>query len=78
MGNMIYPPPKLSEDKSDYIEVLKSLIEKYPNEITLVTLGPLTNIGKFIKEYPDLFLKLKNIVIMGGASTTVGNVTPAA
>ena len=78
MGNMNYPSPKLSEDKSDYIEVLKSLIEKYPNEITLVTLGPLTNIGKFIKEYPDLFLKLKNIVIMGGASTTVGNVTPAA
>jgi purine nucleosidase len=78
MGNMNYPPPQLSEDKSDYIEVLKSLIEKYPNEITLVTLGPLTNIGKFTEEYPDLFLKLKNIVIMGGASTTVGNVTPAA
>ena len=78
MGNMNYPSPEISEDKSDYIEILKSLIEKYPNEITLVTLGPLTNIGKFTTKYPDLFLKLKNIVIMGGASTTVGNVTPAA
>ena len=34
--------------------------------------------ANFIKKYPESFLKLKNIVIMGGASNTVGNVTPAA
>ena len=78
MGNMNYPTPKLEETNEDFIEVLNNHINQYPNEITLVTLGPLTNVANFIKKYPESFLKLKNIVIMGGASNTVGNVTPAA
>ena len=78
MGNMNYPDPTLQEVDKNYIEVLNSLISEFPTEITLVTLGPLTNVAQFINEYPDTFLKLKNIVIMGGAATTVGNVTPAA
>ena len=78
MGNMNYPAPKLQETNEDFIEVLNNHINQHPNEITLVTLGPLTNVVNFIKKYPDSFLKLKNIVIMGGASNTVGNVTPAA
>ena len=78
MGNMNYPAPKLQETNEDFIEVLNNHINQHPYEITLVTLGPLTNVANFIKKYPDSFLKLKNIVIMGGASNTVGNVTPAA
>jgi len=78
MGSMNYPAPKLQETNEDFIEVLNNHINQHPNEITLVTLGPLTNVANFIKKYPDSFLKLKNIVIMGGASNTVGNVTPAA
>ena len=78
MGNMNYPVPKLQETNEDFIEVLNNHINQHPDEITLVTLGPLTNVANFIKKYPDSFLKLKNIVIMGGASNTVGNVTPAA
>ena len=78
MGNMNYPAPKLQETNEDFIEVLNNHINQHPNEITLVTLGPLTNVANFIKKYPDSFLKLKNIVIMGGASNTVGIVTPAA
>ena len=78
MGNMNYPAPKLQETDEDFIEVLNNHINQHPEEITLVTLGPLTNIANFIKRYPESFLKIKNIVIMGGASNTVGNVTPAA
>ena len=78
MGNMNYPAPKLQETDEDFIEVLNNHINQYPDEITLVTLGPLTNVANFIKRYPESFLKIKNIVIMGGASNTVGNVTPAA
>jgi purine nucleosidase len=78
MGGMNYHEPKHPETGEDFIEVLRGLVHEHPNEITLVTLGPLTNIGNFITKYPDSFLMLKNIVIMGGASNTVGNVTPAA
>ena len=78
MGNMNYPDPKVTENKSDYKEVLNTLINRYPNEITVVTLGPLTNLGQFVLDYPESYQKIKDIYIMGGASTTVGNVTPAA
>ena len=78
MGNMNYPAPMLQETDGDFIDVLNNHINENPDEITLVTLGPLTNVANFIKKYPESFLKLKNIVIMGGASNTVGNVTPAA
>ncbi len=78
MGNMNYPDPKIEENKEDYKDVLNSLIQQNPHEITLVTLGPLTNIANFIKKYPEAFQNIKNIVIMGGAANTVGNVTPAA
>ena len=78
MGNMNYPVPKIKENNSDYKEVLNTLVNQYPNEITLVTLGPLTNLGQFILENPESYQKIKDIYIMGGASTTVGNVTPAA
>ena len=78
MGNMNYSLPKIEASKENFIDVLKSHIQEFPYEITLVTLGPLTNIANFISKEPDSFLKLKNIVIMGGAATTVGNVTPAA
>ena len=78
MGGMNYPAPKHPETRDDFIEVLRGHIDENPNEITLVTLGPLTNIADFITKYPHSFLLLKNLVIMGGASNTVGNVTPAA
>ena len=33
MGNMNYPDPQLNEDDSDYMDILQSLVEQYPNEI---------------------------------------------
>lgn len=78
MGDMNYPLPNKEAIHTNFIDVLKNHIEEYPNEITLVTLGPLTNIANFISKESESFLKLKKIVIMGGAATTVGNVTPAA
>ena len=47
-------------------------------EITLVAIGPLTNLALAVTEYPDLLPKVREIVVMGGASRTGGNVTPAA
>ena len=47
-------------------------------EITLVAIGPFTNVALFAREHPDLLAKVREIVVMGGASTAGGNVTPAA
>jgi purine nucleosidase len=48
-----------------------------PGEITLVAVGPLTNIALALRREPGLAGSVRDFVIMGG-STTRGNVTPAA
>jgi purine nucleosidase len=41
-------------------------IRKYPGEVTLIAIGPLTNIGVAIDSDPQTFRKLKRLVMMGG------------
>lgn len=53
-------------------------VKKFPGEITLITLGTLTNVALAIKEDPELVTKVKNVAVMGGAVLCPGNVTPAA
>lgn len=49
-----------------------------PEELTLVTLGPLTNLAIALNVEPNLPNMLKSVVVMGGAFTVPGNTTPAA
>ena len=48
------------------------------DEITLVAIGPLTNVAILVAESPELLPKIRQLVLMGGASQAGGNVTPAA
>ena len=48
------------------------------DEITLVAIGPLTNLAILVAESPELLSKIRQIVLMGGASRAGGNVTPMA
>jgi len=47
-------------------EFLISKVKEYPNEITLLTLGPLTNISTAILKFPEFLDNLKQVVFMGG------------
>jgi purine nucleosidase len=49
-----------------------------PGEITLVCLGPLTNLAIALNVEPSLMRLLRGVVVMGGAFTVAGNVTPSA
>ena len=53
------------------------MIHKYPHEITLIPVGPLTNIALAVSKDPSIAALVKNIVIMGG-SISGGNVNGAA
>ena len=63
------------------VAFLRDQIERNPEEITLVAIGPLTNVGALIDQHPDAFRKLKRVVIMGGwiepLKPDYGNATPA-
>jgi inosine-uridine nucleoside N-ribohydrolase len=52
---------------SDDVTFLLSQIKAHPGEITLLALGPLTNIGAAIDRDPATFRKLKRVVLMGGS-----------
>ena len=72
---------------ADYLNMIKGgnvvkfiidTVDKYPGEVTIVALGPLTNISKAIN-HKDTFLdNVKEIVSMGGTFRVPGNCTPVS
>ena len=54
------------------------LARRFPGEISLVTIGPLTNAAFALRKDPEGFRLLKQIVIMGGAVWERGSVTATA
>jgi inosine-uridine nucleoside N-ribohydrolase len=52
-------------------------VSSEPEPVTLVPVGPLTNIALFLARYPELEARVGRVVLMGGA-IGAGNVTPAA
>jgi inosine-uridine nucleoside N-ribohydrolase len=59
-------------------EFMAEQIKRLPNEITLVAVGPLTNLALFVQEYGELVDLVKEVIIMGGNAFCPGNATPAA
>jgi purine nucleosidase len=57
--------------------VIKMIMEN-PRQITLVPIGPLTNIALALRLEPRIIDNVKEVVIMGGAAKISGNVTPVA
>jgi purine nucleosidase len=53
-------------------------IRAAPNEVTLLCLGPLTNVARALARDPELVSLVGRIVILGGAINGIGNITPCA
>ena len=49
------------------VDFLLEQIRKQPGELTLISLGPMTNLGAALDRDPQTFKRLKRIVIMGGS-----------
>jgi len=49
------------------VDYTLSQIQKYPNQITLIAIGPLMNVGALIDRDNEAFRRLKRVVLMGGS-----------
>lgn len=49
-----------------------------PGEVTILCLGPLTNIARALARDPAIATQMGRLVIMGGAVNCIGNITPSA
>jgi len=58
--------------------IVDLVMSRDPGEVALCCLAPLTNIALALEKEPKLAAHLKQIVLMGGAFSEGGNITPAA
>lgn len=73
----VLPEPAAEPDPRPAVDLLADLIGGSPEPVTLVAIGPLTNVALLYAVHPDVAATLGRVVIMGG-SATGGNTTAAA
>lgn len=78
MGDLNLIHPLLTPEKEHAIDAILRIVECYPNEIEIVTIGPVTNIALAIMKNPSTMKKVKHIYSMGTAGFGRGNTTPVA
>lgn len=73
------PEPALPLQEVHGVEfIIDTLRAHEAGTVTLVPIGPLTNIAEAFRRAPDVIGRVQRIVLMGGAYFEVGNITPAA
>ncbi len=78
IGYAQLPVPKTKAVNQHSVDFLIEKTMSAPNEITLVCIGPLTNVAVAIRKEPRIIKAVKDVIIMGGAIRHEGNTTPLA
>lgn len=78
VGGVVLPASNATDSDKHAVDFLVDAVMSNPGEITLCPIGPLTNIALAIIKEPALVDNVKDIVLMGGAAFSRGNITPAA
>lgn len=78
LGRAVLPKPTIKPVKKHAVDFLIERFLAEPGELTLFAVGPLTNVALAIRKEPKFAQAVKELVIMGGAVRSGGNVTPLA
>ena len=73
LGNSNYPPSARTPESEHAVNALIRMANEAPGEITLIAIGPLTNVALATRIDPELPNKYKRLVVMGGAIRAMGN-----
>ena len=76
-GTLRYPEPMVPRVPSAQ-DVWSECIDRSPDSLTLITVGPLTNLAQALRTNHAIVRKLRSVISMGGAIIVPGNVSPAA
>ncbi len=78
LGDSDAPEPTISvQNRNAVVEIIDRLLAS-PGEITVIALGRLTNVALAINVEPSIVDAIDEVIVMGGAVTVPGNVTPVA
>jgi purine nucleosidase len=77
-GPQLADPTMPLQERHGVDFIIETLRREPAGSVTLVPVGPLTNIGTAFRKAPDIVDRVAEIVLMGGAYFEVGNITPAA
>ena len=78
LGHALLPDPDEPADALHAADSIIAAARSHPGRLILCAVGPLTNIALAVMREPELPRLVKRFVIMGGAYSDSGNVTPAA
>ena len=76
LGYAELPPPAAALSERHAVDLLIDEARRRPGELTLVTLGPLTNLAVAVLREPELPRLYRRYVLMGGSYRSPGNTAP--
>jgi inosine-uridine nucleoside N-ribohydrolase len=77
LAGVEFPPPQLQPVKEPACDLICRLVRENANNISIIAIGPLTNIALALRQDPEIVPMIRSVVLMGG-SLSGGNITPAA
>lgn len=79
VGNTHRPmPPGLDISEESATELLSRLARERPGELTVIALGPLSNLSEVLRADPSFATNVADLVVMGGSIRSGGNALPIA
>ena len=72
------PKPTAAPSETGAVEFLAGTLLENPGEVSIIALGPLTNLARVMRRYKSALQSARRIIVMGGAVETDGNATPYA
>ncbi|WP_349652043.1 nucleoside hydrolase [Lactococcus lactis] len=78
MGDLNLINPKTCAEETHAVDFIIDSVKKYPDEIEIITIGPLTNIAVAIAKDPEVMEKVKHYYVMGTSGLGPGNASAVA
>ena len=78
LGDVPHDDPRSTPHAVYAAQFIVDTVMAHPGEVTLVPIGPLTNLALALAIEPAVAYNVAEVVMMGGAATVSGNVNPAA